>query len=97
MDKFMTTAQLKKIKARIDLLKVEEQKQRELDEQYHKKMYDARQLWQCLQVERELLESVVVFYSRNDLLFARLAADKSCSYRGDCVLVSGHGGAHRFK
>ena len=96
MEKFMTPAQLKKLKARIDLLKVEEQKQRELDEQYHKKMYDARDAWQECQRERQVLERVVEYYDKTEPMLEYLKG-RSCTASVGCVLVGGHGGAHRFR
>ena len=96
MEKFMTPAQLKKMKARIELLKVEEQKQSDLDEQYHKKVRAAREAWQECQRERQVLERVVEFYDKTEPMIEYLEGD-ACRVSSGCVLVGGHGGAHRFR
>ena len=96
MEKFMTPAQLKKLKAHIELLKAEEQKQSDLDEQYNKKVKAARDAWSACQVERELLQRVVEYYDKTEPLVKYLKGD-ACRVSSGCVLVGGHGGAHRFR
>ena len=96
MEKFMTPAQLKKIKAHIELLKAEEKKQNDLDEQYRVKMHAAREAWLACERERQVLERVVVYYDKTEPMIEYLKG-RACTASSGCVLVSGHGGAHRYR
>jgi len=92
----MTPAQLKKLKAHIELLKAEEQKQSDLDDNYLEKMRAARDAWSACQRERQVLERVVEYYDKTEPLVEYLKGD-ACRVSSGCVLVGGHGGAHRFR